>query len=187
MEEHGELYQDNELLYMYHQGEETALYLLLMKFEKHITTLIYRCIGRYQLKLSEREELMQIACIKLLQAIDTYREDKSTSFSHFYREIIKRAFVDHVRVLRKDASYYTTFREPEIREWDQLYLANCYLKTESAKEWQEEFWKMISKRERLILTLRMQGYTYAEIARCLGMSSRQVEYVLRKLRAKKKN
>lgn len=183
-------YLDSELLYMIHQGDEGALQILFKKYEMKIYMLIYQYIGKYSAAQQDKEEMKQLAYIKLVQAVNSFREEKIASFSYFYQQILKHAFVDYFR--NKNKGFYTvSLQELEAKEGDSVYMD---YETERVSINQEEVQYLLKKKgiqlkeiEMKVLNLRLQGYSYREISSCLNISNRQVEYILRKLRNKKNN
>lgn len=181
-----EAYTDSELLYLYRQGEEQALHLLLAQYEKRIRAIAYGYMKRNRLPKAEYEEMCQLAKIKLLQAVDTFRTDKEVSFAHFYGKIVRRACIDFVRQRRHGQLYMLSLQELEAQEGDQIYLAACQQADDADHAYLSERLQQqkakLSKREAEILQLRLCGYTYGEIAAKLHLTRRQVEYALQKLR-----
>ncbi|BBK22512.1 hypothetical protein Aargi30884_14150 [Amedibacterium intestinale] len=181
---------DNELLYMIHQGDEQALQILFKKYEMRIYIMIYQYIGINSAEQQDKEEMKQLAYIKLMQAVNSFREEKITSFAYFYQQILKNAFVDYFR--NKSRGIYTvSLQELEAKEGDNVYKEN---ETEKVSINQEELQYLLRKKgiqlkkiEMKVLHLRLQGYSYQEISSSLNISNRQVEYILRKLRNKKNN
>ena len=181
---------DNELLYMIHQGDEQALQILFKKYEMRIYIMIYQYIGINSAEQQDKEEMKQLAYIKLMQTVNSFREEKITSFAYFYQQILKNAFVDYFR--NKSRGIYTvSLQELEAKEGDNVYKEN---ETEKVSINQEELQYLLRKKgiqlkkiEMKVLHLRLQGYSYQEISSSLNISNRQVEYILRKLRNKKNN
>lgn len=170
---------DEELVYLYHQGAEQALDELLEKYESIVRVLAFRY--GYKKNKCDIEELVQMAKIKILQALDVYRPDKEAKFSSFYQEIVRRAFIDWARKQSLRNSRMSSFTDLMIEEQEVEYYVESKRKVIHKEELSMRL-PYMKEQEKEIVYLRLQGYSYQEIADMLKINRRRVGYVLQKLR-----
>ena len=79
---------DDELLYLIHQNQESAVTILAGKYETLLQSMAkghLRTIG-----CTETEEAKQITRIGLAKAIGSYRVDRNCGFQHYMRVCVDR-------------------------------------------------------------------------------------------------
>ena len=86
---------DYELIYMIRQGDDAAFSQLLQRYDECSRHLIFHFI-RHDIAYNNKDDFRQLAAMKMLQAIQCYREDKLVSFASFYQNILRRALIDYV-------------------------------------------------------------------------------------------
>lgn len=188
-------YNDSELLYLIHQKNESALRILIQKYDESIRYLIRDCRkkGGYTM-----DDYYQLAMMKLLFAVEGYRSDKNSSFAHFYTEIVRRTFIDHYRkcnsyngymdafcvsfdsVICEESTNYTYIDQASM-SYHHAYSTNDIDVTELIKECK----RRLNKVERNILGLRLLGYTYHQIAEKMNINVKKVDNTVQKLRNRK--
>lgn len=171
---------DEEFMYLYRQGEEVALDALLDGYALMIRKMAYQyCFKGYR---GELDDYMQLAKIKLLQAVDAYRPHKEVKFSTFYKEIVKRAFIDYARRQSVRNKRVASFTDLMIEDQEVAYTLTSS-KLEIKKEDLVLKLPNFNETEQEIIYLRIQGYSYQEIADKLHIKCRRVAYVIYKARA----
>ena len=86
-----------EMIYMIHQNDDTALRMLMKRYDESVHFIIYR-YKKYQGSGWNIDDLLQLAFIKLIDAVYTFQEDREASFGSYYLEIFRRALIDHHRL-----------------------------------------------------------------------------------------
>lgn len=182
---------ENELLYMIHQHDDQALLALINQFEDRIRFIIYQYVKRAHHVLGN-DDYRSLAIIKLLDAIQNYREDKDASFAYFYMEVLKHTFIDHYRTRTSYQGLcddYLLSLDVKVEDEQGAYTF-CDL-MEAPKQdhsLQVAFDRLqqvephLNKLEKHIVTLRIMGYPYQEIASRLSINSKKVDNTLRKIR-----
>lgn len=178
-----------ELLYMVHQRDDVAIRLMIHYFEEKIHILIRRFYTIHA--RSDHADYYQLAIWKLVQAVDTFREDRETSFSFYFEKILRHTFTDIQRRSKQSATYYIMDEQHldlAIQDNTGYYQAKqgidihqVFLKKEEMKGVR----KKLKPLEREILKLRLNGYSYQEIADSLHINKKKVDNTLYKVRYKK--
>lgn len=186
-----------ELLYMVRQKDEAAFKLLIRKYEETVRFIIFKYMRR-QNHTMDQEDYFQLALLKLLQAIDTYREDKETSFSYFYLEIIRHTMIDYYRELQSywgTCELYSLSLDTHVEEANGPYCLLDYVKgpQENSERYYEvqhlinETKETLNELEKKIIDFRSMGYSYRQIAYTLHINEKKVDNTLRKARIYKRS
>ena len=183
-------YNDYELLYLIRQKNEIAFAILMRKYERVARYLIQKYVGE-GLSLLLKEDYLQNGRLKLLQAVEDYREDSNSSFYHFYCEIYHNLLIDCYRKSQR-RNYAISLDEPLYGSDNQYCLLDIM---ESSTEYisvSPESLERIQKRkanlnsmEKKIVDLRAVGYTYQQIADLLKINIKKVDNTLQKVRSDK--
>lgn len=186
---------DYELLYYIHLKDEEALRILIRKYQPLI---VYNMIQYFQFTVSAAhlEEIKQESQFCLWQAIYSYRFDKNTMFSTYFRHLLFSHYHNYQRKLKTDKGrrlQYTMSLDRMVCEkgsclLDLLsnrqfeYEGSTYLRISSLKTIIANQLKYFTVIEKKVFALRIQGYSYDEIAKMLHIDKKRVEYVLSKVR-----
>ena len=186
---------DYQLLYMYRQMEDVTLHLFIQNY----SVKVWRMIHQHSTGMNQRnrEELYQLCMIKLAEAIDSYQMDKQSSFATYYMKIVKHVILDYVKKQARYQSHideFTMLYGFEVCDESGHYLregneafphAKKELQNEQLRQLLSESKVILKEREYQILAMRMQGYTYKEIAEKMHLSRNTIDYMVRKLRKQK--
>lgn len=193
----GDISSDDELLYYIFQMDETSLQHLVNRYHKVIIDMSYHA---FYLKTNiDFDELYQEGVVLLHKAVFTFRKDKEASFSHYFRTIFQNRLNNYKR------SYYTINGKGmngtlslDLRVHDNQYsllesIPNHnvslegiqYLQTIAYREQFRSLTSALSTEEKLILFMRIEGYSYDEITSALHLAPRKVDNTLQKVRKNK--
>lgn len=92
-----EKYNDNELLYLVQENDDFAKEILIGKYKP----LIINKIEKLHLEKDEIEEFYQEGLICLVKAINSYDEKYYFSFNGYFQLILKRKFIDLLKLKKK--------------------------------------------------------------------------------------
>lgn len=192
----GKTLNGNELQYMYHAHDEGALDLMLQLYKPDIDKMIRKHYLR-GFKAFDEEDLYQLAMMQLIEALQTYREERGVPFLNYYLFILKNAFINLKRSLfsyGKENERSTISIDQQVSEENASYLSE-YIPSKypdfeaNARIQQERFRTIISKvmsdlneLEVNIFVMRQVGYSYTEIAESLDVSEKKVDNTLAKIR-----
>ena len=193
-------YSDNELCSMICESDEEAKDILLKKYSYIINVVIKKYIMA-SLKLGiEYNDLYQEGLIGLLNAINNFKEQKDIKFSTFAFLCIKRKILTAVKNANRkkhsilNESYSLDYKQDDdIRSFDNT-LSTTYGGLEDvlvSKEDSEYFNRRLNDDltdfERMVYDLRINDFTYEEIAQTLGKTQKSIERTLDRIRIKIKD
>ena len=187
---------DYELLYLIHQKVETAEFELVEKYKRVIWMLIQSNINRYHPRGVEKEDLYQESLIALMEAVNSYREDFNAPFYSFASLCIERYIKTYLRKYNSQTSrqfYHCLSLDMVVADGENLYLhdvipdegnGKSYLSLyeNELSEFMEEKHDMFSQREKEIFHLKIQGYSYEEIAEMMDCKTKQVDNTIQKIK-----
>jgi len=185
----------NELIYLCRLNNEEAFNELLAQMRPTMNGIFYDLVRNE--RNIDRDEVMQCARIGLVNAIDYYRDDKGMAFNSFATLCMRREVTKGVRNIHKERSYKNNVIvsiDCSLKDHDGLYVAdmladNSFKDTESValnNILREEIKQQLGpdSKEYQVVVLRMEGYSYNEIADIMQLSFKSVEYHLTKARKK---
>ncbi len=150
---------------------------------REYSRLVTRCVRRFSLPGSEREDLYQEGMIALLKAMRSYDEGKNDNFEAYAALCIKRRLIDAVRrrAPEETSELSENLSEGPDGSADPL---NAIVDAESAKEIHASLKSSLSQLEGDVLDLYMDGYTIREIALKLDRSEKSVGNAVARIRGK---
>lgn len=180
-------YNDNELIYMVHEKDETSSYLLFNKYYPIILKLSKEYSDKFIGCGYELDDFYQEALSAFYRAINAYDDSKDTLFYTFVVVCIKRALSSFGRKiysettnnlaigaieLDKVENYIEDFSEnPKVRE--RFYGLENIIKNVIFS---------LSLEAGAILELKINGFTYKEISKLLDIPISSVEFKSRRAR-----
>lgn len=187
---------DEELLYMIRLNDEVAMNILLDRLNYSVIKTAESIVKR--LGCYDVEEAKQGLRLGFMSAIDTFREDRDSSFRYFAKMCAEREVRTMMRKERYKgvASHYRSVSLDQIREEEGIYLVDMlentrpeynptwYVKYSQTMEDYYECVERLPKLEREICYLRVQGFTYKEIANLLNIKVKRIDNTMQKVRKK---
>ncbi len=160
-----------------------------LSFEKisvHYLGLINKLSSQYQAEGYDKGDFIQEGLVGLLYAVKSYDDSHNISFKNFALLCIKNRFLSIVKK-SGDRSLPTQDSVP----LDQVEITDERLNPESRVLYRERLAylferakELLSKKEYSVFMLYINGYSYREIAKKLGINEKSVDNAL--IRAKKK-
>ncbi len=194
-------YNDYELLNYVLENNEDASKVLYQKYEpiiKNLAGKMYVSCKNYGIELSD---LIQEGMIGLAKAIDTFNDDKETTFYTYAITCIKRNMDD----LRKNSSRLKHQAlnssipiEMENADGEEINLENflnsntnnpesMLLTKETEKMLIDKISKKLTPFEKEVFQLKYKHYDYKEIAEILNKTPKQVDNTLQRIKIKLSN
>lgn len=191
---------DNELIYLYRQGNEEAFELLAKRYQG----LIYNYIRKYRyvVKTScELNDLHQIANASLQTAIHGFRESIGSPFVAYYKVVMTRNVLNYIRHMDSDMNYANQAAisiDQAVCDHEGIFIVDTIAATDkqSDPKWvlmQREVRKQINillvelpKLHQEIIYLWEQGYSYKEISALCATSEKKVDNILQFFKKKLK-
>ena len=187
---------DNELLYMVSDNEEAneALY---KKYEPVISYYANKYSKLVEGKGIDYNDLYQEGLIGLIKAVDSFKEQKDIRFSTFAFVCIKRSIISAVRKVsrKKHSALNESYSLDYSTEDDNLSFDNIISNNVGgiedllvSKEKNNKFNELLSKSltdfEKEVYDLRINNFSYDEIATMLGKTRKAVDGTLSRIRVK---
>ena len=191
-------YNDNELIYLIYDFNEDANRILHEKYYKIIKIKVakYRALAK-RMGL-DTCDLMQAGLLGLEEAINSYRDNKDMKFSSFANMCIERQILSVVNYhSRKKHTFLNDSCSIDAEDEKGRTMLDYSLKSDTdplmMMEKEEEknsiydlMTKDLSKLEKEVFELKLNGLDYREIARLLNKSYKSIDSALQRIRVKLK-
>lgn len=191
-------YNDNELIYLIYDFNEDANRILHEKYYKiiKIKAAKYRALAK-RIGL-DTCDLMQEGLLGLEEAINSYRDNKDMKFSSFANMCIERQILSVVNYhSRKKHTFLNDSCSIDAEDEKGRTMLDYSLKSDidplMMMEKEEEknsiydlMTKDLSKLEKEVFELKLNGLDYREIARLLNKSYKSIDSALQRIRVKLK-
>lgn len=188
-----ELLPDVELINLVKNGDETAFEHLLYRYNP----LIKRLISSYHARNYDTEDFYQIGVLAFYHAVLTFERSDKYSFYAFALSCIRNKMISVWRKIREDIQYVTDYKDMLVvmesmssYDYDSeiLGIVNDDELYEQRKRLDELIanQKFFSKMEQSVLQGYMSGMKHKEIASAKGLSTKQVNQALTRIRMKTK-
>lgn len=150
----------------------------------------------YYLVGASTEDVMQEGMIGLFQAICVYKPDKGASFATFANLCVRRKILQAINLANRDKhkplnlaeSLDDKNNENLMAKVEALNIEVSPEETLIGKEERVDFWerlqKSLTKMEREVLTLYLQGLSYTEIAQELALQEKSIDNAIQRIRKK---
>lgn len=191
-------YNDNELIYLIYDFNEDANRILHEKYYKIIKIKVakYRALAK-RIGL-DTCDLMQEGLLGLEEAINSYRDNKDMKFSSFANMCIERQILSVLNYhSRKKHTFLNDSCSIDVEDEKGRTMLDYSLKSDIdplvMMEKEEEknsiydlMTKDLSKLEKEVFELKLNGLDYREIARLLNKSYKSIDSALQRIRVKLK-
>lgn len=185
---------DEELILLIRNGNEEATEYLLKKY----TPLVRKSSRTLYLIGADTEDLSQEGMIGLFKAIQNYQEDTTASFYTFARLCIDRQIYSAIKAsnrkkhspLNSYISFYSQLNEDDAPLIDNLEADNnsnpeqIILERENASHFMDLLQSHLSKMEKAVLPLYLDGQSYADIAASLNKPMKSIDNAIQRIREK---
>ena len=194
------LYTDEELVEKYHDSDsdkELKNQIMTYLLEKY-KPLVLKLSNAFYLIGGDQNDLIQEGMIAMYQAVTKYVAGKNTKFSTFAtmcinRDLIdatKRAGADKNRFLNEavsltsDADEAEFSMEEKIGKLDATMPEEAFFQQAEKKLFFERLEKKLSRLERQVLELFLDGMSYTEIAKALDKTPKSIDNAFQRIRQK---
>ncbi|MBR2323209.1 MAG: sigma-70 family RNA polymerase sigma factor [Clostridia bacterium] len=176
-------YSDEELIKKYRDGSQDAFNEIYSRYKNLVK---YFCRNLYLLG-AEEGDLIQEGMLGLIKAVNGYSEGDA-SFKTYLIACIKSSLVNAVKKYGglKSSPLNNSIK---LETLDEIGLFSPppeeqIVKKEQSSELSKKIYEYLSKNEKEVLTLYLQGYSYVEISTILGKDTKSVDNALSRCRAK---
>jgi len=187
---------DEELLSLIHQGENLALDILINKYKGFIRAKArtYFLIG------ADQEDIIQEGMIGLYKAIQDYDGDKLSPFRGFAELCITRQIITAIKMATRQKhiplNSYVSLDKPIYDEDSERTLLDVLTSTgaidpqellinrEKYVDLELKLSELLSRLERKVLNLYVEGCTYQEIAMELDRHVKSIDNAIQRIKRK---
>lgn len=187
---------DEELILLDHQGDDDATEYLLKKY----SPLVKKSIRTLYLIGADTEDLLQEGMIGLFKAIRHYEEDnrQGSSFYTFAKLCVDRQLYSAIKLsnrkkhfpLNSYISFYSKINETDTELIENLEAGSEFnpefiiLDQENASSIEDVLEEHLSKMEKNVLHLYLEGNSYIDIAGVIGKTPKAVDNAIQRIRDK---
>lgn len=185
---------DEQLIVRLRDGQTKVMDYLMEKYKN----LVRKRANALYLIGGETEDLIQEGMIGLFKAVQDYRADKDVSFYHFAQLCITRQMYTAVEASQrkkhvplntyipleegqegKDGMYLETGNHPQTLDPETLFISQ-----ETVRLLLKQANERLSRMERQVLALYLDGMNYHQIAERMGKTPKAVDNALQRIRGK---
>lgn len=187
---------DEQLAVMAQKGDVEATEYILNKYKG----LIKARAHAYFLIGADREDIIQEGMIGLYKAIRDFREDKQSSFSAFADLCATRQIVTAIKTATRlkhiPLNNYVSLNKPVYEDESEKTLIDFVAETivsdpeeiiindEDYRYTSNEIFKCLSKFEKNVLSLYLDGKSYQEISSVLERTPKSIDNALQRIKRK---
>lgn len=191
--------EDEEVLRLVGQGDTRALDFLIQKYKN----LVWAKTQTYFLIGGDREDIFQEGLIGLYRAICDYDSAKSPLFRGFAELCITRQIITAIKAATRQKhgplNSYISLDKPIFEEGSEQTLIDTIAESNALDPQailldQERYIyievrlsELLSRLERKVLNLYMEGYTYQEISEELKRHVKSIDNALQRIKRKLEN
>lgn len=193
-------FNDNELVYMIHEDDETATNLIVEKYKPLILKILKDYISEYNIIGIEISDMYQEGLIGLIHAIKTFDKDKDTLFYTYASKCIKTTIMSTIRNTFRNKnrvlnnSYSLDFLIDGQKYSLQELFADETNNPDKILEIKEEetsitkkLKSLLSDKENEIFELRLKDLSNKEIASLLDKDIKYIENSMYRIKNKYKS
>lgn len=187
---------DEKLITLIHDGNQDATEYLLKKY----SPLVKKSIRTLYLIGADTEDLSQEGMIGLFKAIQNYQENNTASFYTFAKLCIDRQIYSAIKAsnrkkhspLNSYISFYSRINEDEDELINNLEAGNdsnpehIVLDRENTSHIETLLDNNLSKMEKEVLPLYLEGQSYSDIATILKKPVKSIDNTVQRIRDKVK-
>lgn len=186
---------DHEILYMIRQRDEVAYEIMVAKYQRLIWSVIGSILNCYHPKGVEKVDLFQEGLISLDDAINAYRDDIKAPFYSFALLCIQRQIKTYIRKYNGMTTrqfYNSVSLDMCISEDENLYVRDTISQEKYGRcsfliQMNDQLKGLLqdhvlNQNEKRILLMKLQGFSYKEIATHVGCSLKYVDNTIQKIK-----
>ena len=189
---------DNELIYLVSDNSEEAKNIIFEKYKPLIEMKAKKLNSIAESRGYDFNDLVQEGMIGLSEAINSFEEQRDVQFYTFANLCIDRQIATFIRNISRDKhkvlndsisfeSSTNTAGRPLtdiILDDKNIDTQEIYVRLEQEKDLIEKINKLLSDKEKEVFDLRIQGFSYKEIANLLNTSIKTVDNTIVRIKNK---
>ncbi|MFR1952791.1 MAG: RNA polymerase sporulation sigma factor SigH [Lachnospiraceae bacterium] len=186
---------DEELLRRMHNGDKKVIDYLMVKYKN----LVRKKAKALFLIGADNDDLIQEGMIGLFKAIRDYQEEKDSSFYHFAEICISRQMYTAMEASQRKKhaplnSYVSLDEEPDndgqipltevLQSLTNGNPEDMVIDQENVEAFQKKIEKCLSKMEKEVIALTLQGLDYHQVAQIMDKSPKSIDNALQRIKGK---
>jgi len=189
---------DETLIEMYRVGNEAAFEELVERYKY----LVRKKAKAMYIAGGDNDDLIQEGMLGLFKAVKDFDETRDVTFSSFASMCVNRQIMTAVTISNRKKNSplnsYVSFDTPlysEDAHSDMHYVdimiperekspEEIYIENESADSFKTKLDSVLSKYERMVFGMYLQGIDYVEIAKRLGKTPKSVDNAIQRIKNK---
>ncbi len=189
-------YLDEDIIELIRSGNQEATEYLVKKYYP----LVIKSTRTLFLIGADDEDLTQEGLIGLFKAIQSYDRDNTASFYTFAQLCIKRQIYSAIKAFNREKhtplnsyiSFYSSANENDIQLIENLEAdirtnpEHVILDQETSSNINRLLSSRLSKMEKIVLPLYLDGMSYNDIAKTIGKPTKSVDNAVSRIRDKVK-
>ena len=190
---------DNELLYLVSENNEEANKLFFDKYDNIIRMKASKYKKFVESKGFDYNDLLQEGRLGLTEAINCFKEQKNVKFYTFANLCINRQITSFLRNITREKheilngslsldSTTNSIGRPItdlILDDKNINPENSFINIEEEQELLNKIEQKLTESEKEVFYLRLEGFTYKEIALLLNITIKAVDGKMSKIKAKR--
>lgn len=186
---------DEELLHQMKNGDTEIVDYLMVKYKN----MVRKKANAFFLIGADNDDLIQEGMIGLFKAIRDYDEEKEVPFSHFAKLCITRQMYTAMEASQRKKhaplnSYVSLYEEPDtdgsmplsevLQSLTNGNPEDLVIDRENVLAFQKSIDDKLSKMEREVLALTLQGLDYQQVAEMMGKPAKSIDNALQRIKGK---
>lgn len=187
---------DEDIIDLSRKGDKLAIDYIIDKYKN----LVRARARTYFLIGADKEDIVQEGMIGLYKAARDFKRDKHSSFKAFAELCITRQIITAIKSATRQKhiplNSYISLNKPSFGDESDETLLNTVIQKKNtnpeeiiiSKEHfsflEEKLYKILSKFERKVLSLYLDGSGYTEIAKQLGKTEKSIDNALQRIKRK---
>ena len=184
---------ENDIINLAQNKEDSAMEYLLEKYKP----LVRQKTRKLFLIDGDKDDLIQEGMIGLFKAIRDYDDTKEATFFYFAQLCIKRQLASALEASNRKKhiplNNYVSFSSDENDNGTALEATisqgvespeQMVLEQEKVIEFKEQIRAKLSKMEKEVLNLYLEGYNYTQIAKIMEKTPKSIDNALQRIRQK---
>lgn len=188
--------KDEELVLLSNKGDSEAEEIIFQRYKSSVKSKArtYFLIG------ADNDDIVQEGMIGLYKAVRDFKPEKNITFKTFADICITRQILTAIRSANRNKhsplNGYISISAPLFGDESSATIMDIikgnsvpgpeelYIIDETVKEFKEEICKKLSKYEKTVLELYMDGCSYTEISEQIGKSAKSIDNALQRIKKK---
>lgn len=193
-------YNDYELLKYIAENDEEATDIMYKKYKPLIYGIAKRMMKYNKNAGLDLNDLVQEGMLALSKAIDRFNENDETMFYTYAKKCIERKILSLVissnrlkrKILNESVSIEATYTLNDMKDIDYLFKSdtsnpeNILLNEEKIQNLKDKAFEVLTVLEMQVFELRINDFSYKEIADILDKDIKSIDNAIQRIRAKLK-